>query len=439
MFSFLNTGDPKDLQRRSFMTRVAAGLLGVNLFGHASGSGLFGSTPLATGATPLSKPKGKAKRVIYLNMRGAMSQFETFAPKPGTEVQGETKTIDTKVSGVKFAEHVPMLAALTKDLAVIRSMNTETGVHEQAQYTMQTGYRKIASTSHPSLGPWIHRLSGRDNPILPATVAISCGSGYQGAGYLGSQYTPVPVGDPKKGLQNIKPPKYLSESQFSHRMNLVDAFDKKFRKTAKNAAVTGYTELYDEAINLMRSEDLKAFDLSQEAEKIRKAYGNDRFGQGCLLARRLAQGGVKYIEVAMGGWDDHRNLFRSLPRRARTMDQGASALITDLKSLGMLDETLVVLSTEFGRTSNINMNAGRDHSPGAFCSVMAGGGIKGGLLYGETDETGRTVEDDPVTIMDFNATIAYAMGIDHEKEITSPDDRPFTMGNGGEPVTDLFG
>lgn len=439
MFSFSNNDDPKDIQRRSFMARIASGILGVNVFGLASGNGLFGNGSSIASAAPVFKPKGKAKRVIYLYMRGAMSQFETFAPKPGAESQGETKVIDTNVTGVKFAEHVPMLAKQMDKLAVIRSMNTETGVHEQAAYTSHTGYRMLASTSHPSLGPWIHRLAGRDNPVLPATVAINCGSGYQGAGYLGSQYTPVPVGDPMKGLQNIKPPKYLSESQFNHRMNLVNAFDKKFRKQAKNSAVTGYTELYDEAINLMRSEDLLAFDIKQEDENVRKAYGYDRFGQGCLLARRLAQGGVKFIEVAMGGWDDHRNLFKSLPKRARTVDQAVSALLSDLQSRGMLEETLVVLSTEFGRTPSINVNVGRDHNPGAFCSILAGGGITGGAVYGETDELGRTVEDDPVTIEDFNATIAHAMGIDHEKEITSPDDRPFTMGNGGEPVTSLFG
>ena len=438
MSSFSKTDDPNDLQRRSFMARIASGILGVNMFGLASGNGLFGSGSSIASATPVFQPKGKAKRVIYLFMRGAMSQFETFAPKPGTESQGETKTIKTKVAGIEFAEHVPMLAKQMDKLAVIRSMNTETGVHEQAAYTSHTGYRKLASTSHPSLGPWIHRLSGRDNPVLPATVAINCGSGYQGAGYLGSQYTPVPVGDPKKGLQNIQPPKYLSEAQFNHRMDLVNGFDKKFRKEAKNSAVAGYTELYDEAINLMRSSDLQAFDLNQEDEKVRKAYGYDRFGLGCLLARRLAQGGVKYIEVAMGGWDDHRNLFRSLPKRARTVDQAVAALLSDLQSLGMLEETLVVLSTEFGRTPSINANVGRDHNPGAFCSVLAGGGVTGGAVYGETDDRGRTVEDDPVTIADFNATIAYAMGIDSEQEITSPDDRPFTMGNGGEPVTDLF-
>ncbi len=439
MFSFLNTDDPSDLQRRSFMAKVASSVLGVNILGSASGSGLLGSSGLVSAATPVFQPKGKAKRVICLFMRGAMSQFETFAPKPGTKSQGETKTIKTNVAGVRFAQHVPMMAKHMDKLAVIRSMNTETGVHEEAEYTSYTGYRKLASTSHPSLGPWIHRLSGRDNPVLPATVAINGGSNYPGAGYLGSQYTPVPVGNPNKGLQNIKPPEYLSEPQFNHRMDLVNQFDKKFRKKTKNSTVAGYTELYDEAINLMRSEDLKAFDINLENKKLRETYGNNSFGQGCLLARRLAQGGVKFIQVGMGGWDDHRSLFKSLPKRARSMDQGMAALLSDLKRLGMLDETLVVLTTEFGRRPAINSAAGRDHNPGAYCSVLAGGGITGGVVYGETDETGRTVEDDPVTIGDFNATIAYAMGVDHEKEITSPDDRPFTLGNGGDPVTDLFG
>ncbi len=425
----MKLGNPEieSADRRGFMAGVARSLLGVSFL------------PMAWNpALAASRSDKKVQRVIYLFMSGAMSQLETFDPKPGTDSAGTGKAIDTAVAGVKFGEHLPKLAKLANELVVVRSMGNETGAHGPGAYAMRTGYREIASTRHPSLGPWIQKLAGKGNTVLPGSVVIGGGSGHPGSGYLGAQYMPVPVSNAYEGLKNTKPPKYLSEAQFDHRMELARRFDRTFEKRFPTAEVEGYTKLYDEAIRLMRSEELKVFDIKNEPEPVREAYGKNGFGQGCLLARRLTQSGVRFVEVDFGGWDDHQNIFDRLPGRARQFDQGMSALLRDLKSRGLLEETLVVVATEFGRTPAINQNSGRDHFPGAFSCVLAGGGINGGTIYGATDKVGREVEKDPVTVGEFNGTIAYAMGIPHDEEIYSPDGRPFTLGDGGEPLTKLF-
>ncbi len=415
--------------RRRFMEQTARQLLGVSFLPMLSENALAAT----------SSSRGKARQVIYLFMDGAMSQLDTFDPKPGSEVQGETKTIDTNVAGVKFGQHLPELAKMMDQLALIRSLSTQTGDHDGGKYLMRTGYKAIASTRHPSLGPWIQKLAGKGNDILPGSVVIGGGSGHPAAGYLGAQYAPVPIADARRGVENSKPPKYLSAEQFDNRMQLAEQFDRAFQNKYRTAQVSGYADLYREAISLMRSDELAVFDVNLEPENIRKAYGEDGFGLGCLLARRLIQHGVRFVEVNLGGWDMHTNLFSSMAGRAAVLDKAASTLLADLRSQGLLEQTLVVIGTEFGRTPAINQNAGRDHHPGAYTCVLAGGGVVGGTVYGETDKQARTVEKDPVSVQDFNSTIAYAMGLAHDEEIYSPDNRPFTLGDDGKPLVKLFG
>jgi hypothetical protein len=379
---------------------------------------------------------GKAKHLIYLYMQGAMSQLDTFDPKPKSKVQGETKPIQTKISGVQFGEYLPQLAKVADKLAVIRSMNTSTAAHEPARYLMSTSYKPIATTRHPGLGSWIHKSLGRIHKELP--VAVQIGGGI-GPGYLGAEFAPVPIGDPSLGLQNTKSPSYLTDSAFDKRMELSRAFDANFRKLAgKNRKVNGYDDLYADAIHLLRSEDLKAFDISKESDEAKQGYGETRFGKGVLLARRLIESGVRYVEVSLGSWDHHNDLWTRLPNLAGELDKAASFLIADLANKGLLKETLIVIGTEFGRKPEINQNTGRDHHPAAFSCVLAGGPIKGGQVWGKTDADAYRVEDNGVTPQDLNATIATAMGIPHDKEIFSPDGRPFTIGNKGKPIMKLL-
>ena len=202
-----------------------------------------------------------------------------------------------------------------------------------------------------------------------------------------------------------------------------------------------YAQMYDEAVKLMKSEDLKAFDLSRENQATRKAYGENSFGQGCLLARRLVENGVRFIEVDSGGWDTHDDNFTRVQERAAELDQALAALLADLDSKGMLDKTMVVLATEFGRTPTIieNRNNGRNHYPQAFTCLLAGGGIQGGRKYGKTDAEGREIEDDLVSVPDFNATIAYGLGLPLDAEVYSPSRRPFKVADKGAPILSLFG
>jgi hypothetical protein len=263
---------------------------------------------------------------------------------------------------------------------------------------------------------------------------------HPGAGFLEPTYTPVPVGDPNAGLQNTVTPKYLTEESFDKRMDLISKFDSDFRKKYPQKQVEAYSEFYKQANQLIHSEQLKAFDLNQEKAEVRDKYGRDSFGQGCLLARRLVDQNVRYIEINLGGWDMHTDIYQKdkLPGRAAILDRAASVLINDLKSKGLLKNTLVVLGTEFGRTPRINANGGRDHHPGVFSGFFAGGGIHGGHFHGKSDKNGFSPEDDDVTIADFNATIAYALGLPLEEQFFSKSGRPFKVAHDGKPLARLF-
>ena len=365
--------------------------------------------------------------------------LEWLDPKPGREVQGETKAIGTSIAGVKLAEHLPQLAKQMKKVALIRSLTQETAAHGPGRYLMRTSYKEIASTRHPCLAAWGQLIQGKSNPQLPGAVTIVGANNHPGAGFLAAKYMPVPIANAKAGLENTKSPGYLSEAQFNKRMTLASRFDRGFRNRYEHRDVKAYTELYDEAIKLLKSSELKAFDISEEPEAMRAKYGDNTFGQGCLLARRLVQSKVRYVEVVSGGWDNHRDLWTTLPENAAKLDQGLSALLDDLQQQGLLESTLVVLATEFGRTPNINQNAGRDHHPGVFSGLFAGGGVRGGEVLGSSDEDARSVEDAMVSVADFNATIAHAMGLPLEKEFFSPDKRPFKVAHDGAPLTSLFG
>jgi hypothetical protein len=432
MIDILKRSD--ELSRRLFLERAAATCLGVTL-----GPKLLLGADEKKPAFDSKGKGGKAKNVIYLMMAGAMSHLDTFDLKPGREVQGETKGIDTNVSGMKFGEWVPGLAKVASELAVVRSLHTETGDHEQGRYLFRTSYKEIASIRHPGMGAWAMRLLGqRTDRTLPDNVVIGPEGRHPGAGFLEPVYTPVPVGDPIKGLQNTAAPAYLTDQAFEKRLDLINRFDAGFRKKFPQKQVEAYTEFYRQASALMSSADLKAFDLSQEKQETRDAYGTGQFGQGCLLARRLVESDVRFVEVNLGGWDMHTEIFDKVGDVCGNLDKAMAALIVDLKTRGLLDHTLVVLGTEFGRTPRINQNAGRDHHPAAFSGVLAGGGIRGGQFYGTSDEDAFQVDSDGVTPADFNATIALAMGLPIDKEIISSVGRPFKVAHDGTPVLKLF-
>ena len=434
MLDFLTRSE--EFSRRLFLERAASTCLGVSLLS----AGRAFAAPAAKAVVQPAKGTAKAKNVIFLMMNGAFTHLDTFDLKPGREVQGETKGIDTTVPGMKFGEWLPGLAKHAQELCVIRSLHTETGDHEQGSYLLRTSYPEIATIRHPGMGAWAMRLLGqRKDRTLPDNVLIGPEGRHPGAGFLEPTYTPIPIGDPLKGLQNTQSPAYLSESAFDKRLQLIDRFDTAFRKKYPQKQVEAYSEFYRQAASLMSSADLKVFDLADEKQEVRDKYGMDAFGQGVLLARRLVENDVRYVEVGLGGWDMHTDIYDKVGDKCGNLDKALSALLEDLKSKGLLDQTLVVVGTEFGRTPKINQNAGRDHHPAAFCALMAGAGMKGGQYYGKTDENAFAVAEDPVTPADLNATIAQAMGLPLDKEIISKTGRPFKVAHDGKPLTKLMG
>jgi len=421
-----NTTDGLDerLARRAMFGRIARTTLGVTLL-----DGLGSSLAAAA-----SGAKTAGMNLIILSMRGAMSHLDTFDPKPGREEQGETKAIQTKTPGVLFGEHLPKLAQQSDRLAVIRSMTTETGDHQQGQYVMRTAYPVLGSIRHPSLGSWALHVQGKASRDLPGFVLVGNGNEHPGAGFLDPSVTPVPVADPDRGLENTVRPAYLTEKNFNRRLALADRIDADFKRRYDGPQVGAYDQMYKDAVRLLGSVDLEAFDIAKESERTRERYGTSPFGQGCLLARRLVEAGVRCVEVEYGKWDMHREIFEELPEAAGNLDTGMSALVADLEERGLLASTLVVLATEFGRTPRINENAGRDHHPAVFSCVLAGAGVKGGAVHGASDERGFKPDQDAVSVPDFLTTVAAACGLPYDKEFMAPNGRPFKIGGGGKPI-----
>ena len=410
--------------RREAFAHIARATLGVGLMPAVSRQ-----LDAAAGETP-----ARAKNIIYVMMHGAMSHLDTFDPKPGRDEQGETKPIQTKTPGILFGHTLEKLASLSDRLAMIRSLSTETGAHEQGRYLMRTSYPMINSIRHPALGAWVVHGMGKISRDLPGYVLVGNGNEHPGAGFLDPALTPVPVADPTKGLENTKRPRYLSEENFDRRLALADRIDRDFKDRYAGQQLDAYNQLYKDAVRLMGSVDLQAFDIAREKPEVREKYGDSQVGLGCLLARRLVESGVRCVEVEFGGWDMHRDVFEEMDEKGRQLDRAVGTLLEDLEDRGLLTSTLVVLATEFGRTPRINENAGRDHHPGAFSCVLAGAGVQGGAVFGASDERGFRPDKDPVSVADFNTTIAAACGLPFAKEFHAPNGRPFKIGGGGTPI-----
>ncbi|MEM9280540.1 MAG: DUF1501 domain-containing protein [Verrucomicrobiota bacterium] len=377
--------------------------------------------------------------MIYLYMNGGMSHLDTFDPKPGGEVMGPTKKIRTKVDDLVLSDNLPRLARHADKLAVINSMTSTQGAHKQGNYFMHTSYEPRSSVIHPAMGAWLLKLDGRHNEEIPGNVVIGNESSHPGAGFFEPSLSPLMIRNPEDGLKYSSMPAGMTADRFDFHRDLALKLDQPFIEKYDQKNVRAYTEMYDDAVRLMRSKDLAAFDLSGEPEGLKVRYGKNNFGQGCLLARRLVEHGVRFVEVSFGSWDTHNSNFVAVPDKAGTLDVALSTLLDDLQKRGLLEDTLVVLATEFGRTPEINVNEGRDHYPQAFSCLMAGGGIKGGQVYGKTDERGSKVVENKVKVEDFNATIGFALGLKLDQVLFSPSKRPFTVVDKGQPVTALFG
>lgn len=420
-----------EISRRSFINKLAAGCLGVTTIPQLMTSNAHAESFAINKEAP-------AKAVIYLYMSGGLSHVDSFDVKPeNSKVRGEASALKTNADGLRVSKFFPNMAKQMKHVAAINSLTTTQGAHDQGSYYMHTSYESRGTIVHPYLGSWVNRMAGNVHGTLPANVMIRPG-GTLGAGWMPGKFAALPVDNPKDGVKYSSRHRRVSAEQFDRRITVLDKMNREFQQTYKQTSVREYSDIYKDAIELMSSKDLEAFDVNKESDKDKKAYGTSSFGLGCLLARRLVQKGVRWVEVNLGGWDHHDNIYGRFQDNSSTLDQAMAALINDLNEKGMLKSTLVVLATEFGRTPMINVNKGRDHYPKAFTGLLAGGGVKGGQAYGKTDKDGMNVVENKVKIPDFNATIAHALGLPLEQKIFSATGRPFTVAHKGKPITAIF-
>ena len=430
----MNLHNTDEFTRRNFLRRMAQTTLGVTL------APMLGSQIASAADFVPTRPRA-AKSVIFLMMSGGMSHLDTLDVMGKKEaVMGKTKAIETSVKGLQLSENLPKTAKMMQHIALFNGMSTTQGAHEQGQYLLERSYVMRGTIVHPAIGSWVVRLGGKRNNNLPGFVAVSTDPNNASGGFMGAKFSGVPIGEPGEGLQDSMKPGSISDADFNKRLQLADALNKQFHTQVNNSSIREHKALYDDALRLMRCEDLNAFDVKKEPTEVQDLYGKSRFGQGCMLARRLVEHGVRYVQVTLGGWDTHYDNFTAVPARAKDLDDGLAALLQDLHRRGMLQDTLVALGTEFGRTPEIvsEHEDGRDHFPKAYSCLMAGGGIHGGVIHGKKDDHGATVSDGMTSPQDFNATIGYSLGLPVDQVIISPSGRPFTIADKGKPVVELF-
>jgi hypothetical protein len=403
----------ENFTRRGFLSLGAAGATGATL------SGWLGR--LAAQAAERSS----AKSCILLWMAGGPSHLDTFDLKPDAPsgVRGEFRTIETSVEGIQISEHFPKLARQMQHAAILRSMSTVETDHQLASYHVHTGYQKRSGgVAFPSLGATVSRELGKGDFPLPGFVCIGAGPRQATrSGFLGPDHQPLDVTHPDRGTDFIEP--LASRNEFDRQYELLRRFDSSFQQAYRAEAAQAHGSALQRAVRLMTSQEKRVFDLSQESDALRDRYGRGGFGQGCLMARRLVESGVRFVEVLMGdgvGWDTHRDNFPRTRALSAEADVGMAALIEDLLERGRLDSTLVIWMGEFGRSPQTTSGGGRNHWARAWSTVLAGGGIRGGQVVGRTDRDAAEVLERPISVADFLGTVCNILGIDYTRQNRAP-------------------
>ena len=422
----------RGFSRRRFLRNVSAASLAA---GAAGGRFGFGDA-LAADAAGL---RSRGKAMILLWMAGAPSQFETFDPKPDHDHGGGTEAIPTAAPGVHIAADWPNVAKAAGDVAFVRSMTNNEGNHQRASYQLHTGYAPTGSVRHPSVAAGVVQQIAPDGLALPASVTIGPAdrTGGTGGGFLGVKYDPLSV--PRPGSPPANVASTVEPARVRRRLGLLDRLEGEFAARGGRSVVEDHRELYRSAGELSLGPDLGAFGLDDEPRALKEKYGDTDFGRGCLLARRLVEAGVTFVEVRMNGWDTHADNFDRVAANAAAVDPAFAALVGDLKDRGMLDDTLVLWTGEFGRTPKVNARGGRDHYPRAFNCALAGGGVRGGQVVGATTPDGTAVADRPVSVNDLLRTCCASLGVDADHEHLSPLGRPLRVVDGGAVVGELLG
>jgi hypothetical protein len=390
--------------------------------------------------------EAKADSVIHIFLPGGIAHQETFDPKPfaPVEYRGELGSIATKIAGEKFSETLPRTAEISDKITVIRSTTHGEAAHERGTHNMFTGYRPSPALQYPSMGSVVSHEFGPRNNLPPYVCIPNLPNVYAGTGYLSSSFSPFSLGaDPADGgfrVQDLNLPDGVDEKRFSTRRNVLDAVNEYFAKKEKGDGLAAMDTFYDRAYSLIGSQKAReAFNIAAEPASIRDEYGRNAAGQRMLMARRLVAAGVRFVTLTYGGWDMHTGIAGGMRRDMPAFDQAFATLIRDLDRTGLLNRTLVLVSSEFGRTPKINKDAGRDHWPKVFSTVLAGGGVKKGLIFGASNATATEPERDPIGPEDLATTIYHQLGIVADKELMAPGNRPIEIVDGGKVRTELLG
>ncbi len=416
--------------RRGFLTVGAIGALGLTLddFFRLQARAADAAAPA------VAKKEPKAQSVIHIFLPGGMAHQDSFDPKPyaPVEYRGEIGTTKTKVEGVFFSEYLKQTAEIADKITVCRSMTHGEAAHERGTHNMFTGYRPSPALVFPSMGSIVSHQLGVRNNLPPYVCVPSQPTTFAGSGYLSSAYAPFSRGaDPANGnfnVQDLTLPGGVDDKRFDNRKNMLEAVNDHFAKTEKADGLVAMDTFYQRAYAMISSAAAReAFNINAETPKIRDEYGRNAAGQRMLLARRLVAAGVRFVSLTYGGWDMHTGIKGGMAGQLPPFDQAYAALIRDLDRTGLLKNTLVMVSSEFGRTPKINASAGRDHWPKVFSVVLAGGGVKAGHIYGTSDATATEPENDPLTVEDLAATVYHLIGIEHEKKLMSPGNRPIDI------------
>ncbi len=444
-----------EISRRDWLRLASAGVLGT-----AGTSGWFRAFAEQAAADP-----DRRRSCILLWMAGGPSQTDTFDLKPDHENGGPFKAIETSVSGIRISEHLPKIAQQMQHMAIVRSMSTKEGDHARATYLLRTGHLPQGPILYPTLGSLVSKELRRETDNLPSFVSIApnrvLNPTAYGPGFLGPSFAPLVVGGPGTGggggdeeayerslrVKNLEVARGIELEQSQNRLMLLKNLENDFLGTHPDAATRGHITAYEKAVRMMRSDAAGAFQFDEEPAELRDAYGRNQFGHGCLLARRLVERGVPFVEVSLNGvdgnatlgWDTHQDNFEGVKALSNVLDPAWSTLVEDLRTRGLLDTTLIVWMGEFGRTPTINPNQGRDHFPNAWSTVLCGGGIRGGQVVGQTSDDGTEVADRPVAVPDLLATMCEAVGIDYLKQNMSNVGRPIRLVDAeADPLYDIL-
>ncbi len=434
------SGNPlaNDFSRRGFLHVGLLGGLGLSL-------PQFLSMEAKAQQKQYKTREGVAKSVIQIFLPGGMAHQESWDPKPyaPTEYRGPFGTINTSIKGIKFSQNLKHTAKIADKMTIIRSMAHGEAAHERGTHNMFTGYKPSPALQYPAMGSVVAHELGPHNNLPPYVCVPSVPNEFANSGYLSSAFGPFAIGsEPSRGdfkVRDLNMPGGVDDTRFNRRRSLLETVDHHFRTIEESDALDSMDAFYQHAYKLISSQEAReAFNLKAEPEAVQNRYGMNTPGQRMLLARRLVEAGTRFVSLTAGGWDHHDNIKNGIQRQMPPVDQAIAALISDLDERGLLDSTLVMVTSEFGRTPKINGTGGRDHWPRVFSVGLAGGGVQRGLVHGSSDALGGEPEEDMVGIQDLATTVYNQLGITGDKELMAPGDRPIEIVDGGRILDEIL-